>query len=276
MAAKKTNPAKPHRDMEDNTYWFVFIGNSILLAKSADGTLSVPLSTSAPTPLHPWTHVQELPTLGGTPCRAYRIETVDGINGLAPVGLRESYYHLPRPFYDMAGKAYELLYWDTCTRFCGCCGGGMAWSTVISKRCNECGKEVWPQVSPAIIVRITRHDRVPEGEILLVHARNFRRNEMYGLVAGFVETGESAEDCVRREVAEEVHLQVRDIKYFGSQSWPYPCGIMLGFTAEYDGGDLQLQHEELSRGGWFAKDKLPPIPDKMSIARRLIDDWIEN
>ena len=142
-------------------------------------------------------------------------------------------------------------------------------TTVISKQCTNCGREVWPQVNPAIIVRIRRGD-----EILLVHAKNFRRNEMYGLVAGFVETGETLEECVRREVAEEVGLEIDNIQYFGSQPWPYPSGIMIGFTADYVSGQMHLRAEELSRGGWFDRHHLPPIPDKMSIARQLIDDYL--
>jgi NAD+ diphosphatase len=107
-------------------------------------------------------------------------------------------------------------------------------------------------------------------EMLLVHARNFRTN-FYGLVAGFVETGESLEDAVRREVKEETGLTISDLKYFSSQPWPYPCGIMIGFTARYAGGEIQLQAEELSAGGWFSRDKLPTLPQKLSIARKLID-----
>ena len=144
-------------------------------------------------------------------------------------------------------------------------------STDISKVCTICGKEIWPQVSPAIIVRIHKGD-----QIMLVHAKNFRRSEMYGLVAGFVETGETLEECVRREVKEEIGLSIKNIKYFASQPWPYPCGIMLGFTADYDSGEIHLQEEEIADARWVSKNNLPVIPDKMSIARRLIDDWLEN
>ena len=201
---------------------------------------------------------------------AYSLTTPpNDLDGYVTIGLRESWNVLPRPFYNMASKASELLYWDTNTHYCGVCGAPMKRVTSISKQCTHCGKEVWPQVSPAIIVRIRRGDK-----ILLVHAKNFRRSEMYGLVAGFVETGETLEDCVVREVKEEVGLQINNIRYFGSQPWPYPCGIMIGFTADYVSGDLRLQEEELNNAGWFDRQHLPPIPDKMSIARRLIDDYI--
>ena len=192
------------------------------------------------------------------------------MKNLVTVGLRESWFVLPVEFYNTASKASELLYWDTCTKYCGVCGAPMKRVTTISKQCTHCGKEVWPQVSPAIIVRIRRDD-----DILLVHAKNFRRSEMYGLVAGFVETGETLEECVKREVYEEVGLEIKNIHYFGSQPWPYPCGIMIGFTADYAGGELHVQEEELSSAKWFNRHNLPPIPDKMSIARRLIDNYIE-
>ncbi len=129
-------------------------------------------------------------------------------------------------------------------------------------------------MAPAIIVRIHRIGSDGEDQILLVHARNFRRSEMYGLVAGFVETGETLEECVKREVYEETHLHIQNIRYFASQPWPFPCGIMIGFTADYAGGEVQVQEEELSRAAWFTRDHLPKIPDKLSIARRLIDDWL--
>lgn len=251
------------------TYWFVFISNTLLLQHDSMG-YHVPCSENPPFPLKEWTPVQELSTLEGKPCMAYSLTTPpNDLDGYVTIGLRESWNVLPRPFYNMASKASELLYWDTNTHYCGVCGAPMKRVTSISKQCTHCGKEVWPQVSPAIIVRIRRGDK-----ILLVHAKNFRRSEMYGLVAGFVETGETLEDCAVREVKEEVGLQINNIRYFGSQPWPYPCGIMIGFTADYVSGDLRLQEEELNNAGWFDRQHLPPIPDKMSIARRLIDDYI--
>lgn len=270
------------------TYWFVFVGNSLLLRKDPEKEIfSVPLCEEAPFALKSWTYVQELPELNGHPCKSFQLTVPPtDIDGYETVGLRESYAKLPLDMYHMASKASELIFWNSNTQYCGVCGAPMKRDTVISKRCTNCGKEVWPQVAPAIIVRIKKpavisqegNDRgqvIEPEKILLVHAKNFRRSEMYGLVAGFVETGETLEDCVRREVQEEVGLKVKNIQYFGSQPWPYPCGIMIGFTADYDGGEITLQEEELSNARWFAKDSMPPIPDKMSIARKLIDDWLD-
>ena len=235
------------------TYWFVFIGNALLL-ECDNKDYHVPCSPTPPFPMKEWTPRQELPLLNGVPCIAYSLSVPpEDMKGLVTVGLRESWAILPGEFYDVAGKAAELLYWDSNTRYCGICGAPMKRATTISKQCTNCGKEVWPQVSPAIIVRIRRGD-----DILLVHAKNFRRSEMYGLVAGFVETGETLEQCVKREVSEEVGLEITNIR----------------FTANYMSGELNLQEEELSNAGWFNRNHLPPIPDKMSIARKLIDDYI--
>jgi NAD+ diphosphatase len=107
----------------------------------------------------------------------------------------------------------------------------------------------------------------------MVRARNFR-GTYYGLVAGFLEAGETLEECVHREVMEETGIRIKNLKYFGSQPWPYPSGVMIGFTAEYESGDIKLQDEELCAGAFFDRDNLPEIPRKMSLARTLIDDWI--
>lgn len=142
--------------------------------------------------------------------------------------------------------------------------------TSISKRCINCGKEIWPSLATAIIVAITRGE-----EILLIQSRNFTANYM-GLVAGFVETGESLEECVHREVLEETGLKIKNLSYFASQPWPYPSGLMVGFKAEYDSGQLCLQRSELRKGGWYRYDALPEIPGPMSLARILIDDWLRS
>ena len=145
----------------------------------------------------------------------------------------------------------------------------MVMDTDISKKCPNCGKTIWPQLATAIIVLINRGD-----DLLLVHAKNFK-TDFYGCIAGFVETGESLEEAVRREVWEEASISIKSLRYFKSQPWPYPCGLMVGFFAEYDGGGLKLQESELSRGNWFNKNNLPTIPEKLSLARMLIDKWLE-
>lgn len=241
------------------TYYYAFCQGDILL--DAEG--NIPFGVSAPFEVKPWQRVTTL-HIGERECEIIRLD--------APIPgqmhpLRTTFSLLPPEDYRIAGKAAELLYWDSTSRFCGCCGAPMRWKTEISKGCTGCGKELWPQLATAIIVRVTRGD-----EILLVHANNFR-GRFFGLVAGFVETGETLEQCVEREVWEETHLRIKNIRYFASQPWPFPCGLMIGFTADYAEGELHLQRSELGGGGWFRRDNLPEIPDRASIARRLIDDW---
>ena len=191
-----------------------------------------------------------------------------GSEGLHPVDLRASFDLLPLTDYLRAGKAAELLYWQEHHRYCGKCGTELEPKTELCRWCPTCKTELWPQLSPAVIVLIHRGD-----EILLVRSRTFR-GSYYGLVAGFVEFGESLEECVRREIREETQLEVDDIRYFGSQPWPYPQGLMVGFTARYKSGQLRLQADELATGGWFNVHHLPTIPKPLSMARKLIDNYV--
>lgn len=253
------------------TYYFVFCKDDLMLERLSDDTYTIPCQEEPPTEVKPWTTIMNISPLDDIAVKTYRIDMpVTNHPRYEMCGLRASYYKLSKELYLKAGKCQEILYWDQNTKFCGVCGGMMKLHTDISKRCEQCGKEVWPQLATAVIVLIRHEDKV-----LLVHARNFR-GDHYGLVAGFVETGETLEEAVRREVMEETGIQITNIRYFGSQPWPYPCGLMIGFTADYVEGDIHLQKEELTAGAWFTKDNLPNIPGKMSIARQLIDDWLNN
>lgn len=214
--------------------------------------------------------------------------------------LRQAMAVLPPHLAALAAKCSEIVHWHTQSRYCGLCGAPTAWKTVISKVCTQCGHEQWPHIHTAVIVRITRtapssaaggiHGNEASGsaaslveeigsaawpvqEILMVRARNFR-GPYYGLVAGFLEAGETLEQCVRREVLEETGLTIRDLRYHSSQVWPFPSQLMVAFTARYAGGTLRPQPEEIADAGWYAPDRLPPLPPSPSVARRLIDEWL--
>ena len=257
----------------EKSYYFVFCKESLLLEKQQDGSFSIPLQQEPPTEVKPWTQLLTIaPMNDGTHVKAYTVDYPPQENErYLLVPLRQSYYKLTEELYLKAGKCAELTYWDKNTRFCGVCGGNMHLHTDISKRCEQCGKEVWPQLSPAVIVLIHRG---PD-EIFMAKGRNFRC-DFYGLIAGFVETGETLEEATRREVMEETGLSITNLRYFGSQPWPYPCGLMVGFEADYDSGTPHLQREELLNGGWFHRDHLPQLPEKLSIARQLIDHWLNS
>ena len=250
-------------------YWFIFCKSEILLEKIPDGKYTIPLQEDAPLDAAaPLGDIHNITPLGTTPVKTYNTQAVTTDGHYELCGLRASYNKLPYELYMKAGKCAEILYWDANTQYCGKCGGKMKLHTDISKVCTNCGREIWPQLSTAIIVLIHRGD-----DVLLVHANNFK-GHYYGLVAGFVETGENLEQAVAREVMEETGLTIKNLRYFGSQPWPYPCGLMVGFHADYDGGEIHLQRSELGDGGWFNKGALPEIPEKLSIARKLIDDWL--
>ncbi len=184
------------------------------------------------------------------------------------IGLRESWGMLSPKEWNIAAKGAELAHFMRTNRFCGTCGTSLVKASDISRRCPVCGREFFPSLSPAVIVLVTRGE-----EALLVHAKSFRR-PFYALVAGFVETGETIEECVAREIYEETSLHVTDIRYFGSQSWPFPSQLMLGFTARYASGTLRWADGELSDGGFFTRDNHPLLPSLPSISRRLIDAWL--
>ena len=259
-AASPLQSTPPKGERRGGRY-FLFCQGDILLTK--EGT--IPCGDTPPIELKPWERVTELQ--GGQVVIVSLSHPVTDREDLQMMPLRKSFHVLSAEDYQLAGKCAELVYFHQNSKFCGVCGGEMRWQTEISKQCKECGKELWPSLATAIIVRVTRGD-----EILMVHAHTFR-DRHYGLVAGFVETGETLEECVQREVWEETHLRVTNIRYFASQPWPYPSGLMVGFTADYLSGEIELQKTELSDGGWYKRDSLPYLPDPSSIAYRLIMDW---
>lgn len=250
-------------------YWFLFHEGKLLLQKTAAG-YTIPCGEKAPLAIT--NPLFEAGNWNNTPCKTTEIEaeTFPAEHNFQWIGLRETYDFIPLQAYRVAGKAFELLFWDKNSRFCPACGTPTLPDTAISKKCPHCGKIIFPQVSPAILVLIHRG-----AEALLVHARNFKK-PFHGLVAGFVETGETLEECIRREVHEETTLEITNIRYFGSQEWPYPSQLMIGFEADYVSGEICFADHELTEGGFFSRDNLPTLPQKLSLARKMIDSWLES
>lgn len=171
----------------------------------------------------------------------------------------------------IAMRGVQMLEWDRTHRFCGHCGTPTAQMPgERAKRCPACGLSVYPRISPAMMALVVRGEHV-----LLGRGVNFPRGR-YSALAGFVEAGESLEDCVIREVREETNIEVGRMRYFASQSWPFPNSLMIAFTAEYAGGDLQHDPKELADAQWFHIDELPPMPPVgVSISRSLIEDTVQ-
>lgn len=183
--------------------------------------------------------------------------------------LRPMYGLMPEEQFRMSGKGLQMIHWHEHSRYCPMCGTTTEHFLDNATKCPSCGYEIFPMIAPAAIVLVEKGD-----EILMVRAKNFR-SDNYGLVAGFLEVGETLEECVERELMEEVGIKVKNIKYFGNQPWPFPSGLMVGYTAEYESGQIRLQEEELTDGGFFHYSNLPKLPGKMSIARKMIDHFLD-
>ena len=181
--------------------------------------------------------------------------------------LRQAGASLPDGQRQLAAKGIELLEWHANSSFCPRCGSKTHRQTPISRKCNNCSQEFFAPVSAAVLVLIRKDDTA-----LLVHAKNFSQ-PFYGLVAGFVETGESLEECVRREVREETSLEILNIRYFGSQPWPFPAQLMIGFTADWKSGEINLADNELTDAKFFSSNNLPMLPTPPSLARKMIDHF---
>ncbi|WP_414584133.1 NAD(+) diphosphatase [Scytonema sp. PCC 10023] len=251
------------------SWWFGFVGNKLLVR--AEGKVSeIPkLITLAEIGLEP-VRTQFLGTLDGQPCYSAELPTdVIAPDGMTLQGLRELYGTLDEDLYALCGRAIQIVEWDRTHQYCGHCATPTTQlSHERAKRCPNCGLVNYPRLSPAIIVLVSRGE-----ELLLARAPRFPPG-MYSVLAGFVEPGESLEETVVREVREEVGIEVKDIRYFGSQPWPFPNSLMIGFTATYASGDIVIEPQELVEAGWFSKHNLPQIPPKLSIARKLIDSFV--
>jgi NAD+ diphosphatase len=186
--------------------------------------------------------------------------------------LREAALNILAPdLFHIAGKALQIINWDKNNQFCSRCGKNLTVSsTERAKNCEDCQLHFYPRLSPCIIVLIKRGK-----EILLARSPHFTQN-MYGLLAGFIEPGESVEHAVEREVMEEVGIKIKNIRYHFSQPWPFPDSLMLGFTADHAAGEITIDGVEIEDAGWFTADNLPAIPASISIARKLIDSFIHH
>jgi NAD+ diphosphatase len=260
----------PPEGQEESAWWFAFVGDSLLVHVD---------SPVVRLPFLP--HLSELGLVsirqhylgrfGRKSC--YGAQLAEGSvppPGMALEGLRQVYGRIGEDLFWVAARAIQIVDWDRTHRFCGRCGLPMKErETERAKECPGCGLLHFPRLAPAIIVRIERGR-----EILLARSKHFPSG-LYSVLAGFVEPGETLEEAVIREVREEVGIVIKDIRYFGSQPWPFPHSLMIGFTATYESGQIVLEDPEVEEAGWFTSDHLPTLPGKISIARKLIDSFLE-
>ena len=189
--------------------------------------------------------------------------------GFSLLGLRTLVEAFDEETFAVAGRASHVLDWATTSRFCGRCGTPT--ERVAHERCMKCPRcalALYPRIAPAVIVLVRR------GEQALL-ARNARFPlPFYSTLAGFSDVGETLEDTVVRELREEVGVCVKSPRYVGSQPWPFPNSLMIAFTAEWESGDIVVDQDEIAEAAWFSRDQLPMVPPPISIARRMIDAWV--
>jgi NAD+ diphosphatase len=250
-------------------WWFAFRGGELLLHVDADVETAIPRVTDLSELSLAPNRATFLGELDGSHVYAVELpDTVEPPRGLTFRALRQLYGVVDEQLFNLAGRASQILEWERTHRFCGRCGTETEYATTErAKRCPACGHLSFPRLSPAVITLVERGD-----EVLL--ARHTRTTDgTYALLAGFVEPGESMEEAVRREIREETGVHVDRIAYFGSQPWPFPHQLMIGFTAQYASGDIEVDGEEIADAHWFSAHALPKVPMKLSIARKLIDAY---
>ncbi len=268
-----------------DTFWFICQGSSIVVKEAAIGIvtekslgiengLSVPQAKAIEavgiTPSITPTKTQFLGYLRDRGCAAVELTKLAKLpEGYQLRSLRSLYGELSEDLFAIAARAVQIIEWDRTHQYCGQCAAPMdQLPNQRAKRCPNCDLRQYPKLSPAVIMLIHKGD-----EVLLARAPRFRAG-LYSVLAGFVEPGESLEETVAREVREEVGIEIKNIRYFGSQPWPFPKSLMIGFIAEYDSGTLTLDPVEIEAAEWFPKHNLPPVPGPLSIARKLINWFI--
>lgn len=250
-----------------NICWFVFQNDRLLLATPGDANRLV---------------FSELVVgIESAIVRQYQLTTFDAYDifcaelsndyqlpsTMEAVPLRKALEILGQDWYTIAVKAYMIITWDKNHQFCGRCGSDTTHRTGTFERiCSLCEITFYPRISPSIIVCITNQDR-----ILMARSYHFPAG-VYGMIAGFVEPGESVEDAVHREVLEEVGITVSNLEYFGSQAWPFPDSLMIAFTGKYSTGEIDINNDEIEAAGWYRYDELPGRPSSsVSISGKLLD-----
>lgn len=257
-ASQPAEPASPH------AWCFAFVQRELLLPDA-------PAAGFQPLDVSPFlaqaTARHYLGRLAEVDCWAVSLH--EPPPGWQPRPLRSAMQSLVPVLGALAGRAAQVLEWDRSHRFCGVCGTPTALQAGERARiCPACQHTAYPRLSPAMMALVWR-----PGELLLARSPHYAAG-MYSALAGFVEAGESLEDCVHREVAEEVAVTVQDLRYYGSQSWPFPHSLMVAFTARWVGGEIVPQPGEIEHAQWFAIDALPGIPPRFSIAGHLIRDTV--
>lgn len=257
-------------DIEDvSAHRFLFLQGALVVLRDGD---SARLPDAAYRDL-PIGSLHSVGVLDGRACHMGELLATDLPEGFEAVPLRQLFNLLPESLLAVAGRAQQLLDFARSHRFCGACGhANEMFDEGRARRCPACGQVAYPRLAPAMMALIKRDG--PNGrELLLAHGARFP-GVIYSALAGFVEPSESVEDCLHREVFEEVGVRVKNLRYFGSQCWPFPHSLMIAFVADWASGEIVADPAEILDAAWFPIDALPPLPHQITIARRLINATI--
>ena len=264
---------EPPTDISEPVLWFAFRQYDLLVYNNKTSYQLPQLINLQEIGLQP-NSTQYLGKLGEQHCFSADMPKMPAPpKGMRYLHLRRLFQKLPDPHFQVALSTVQVVDWDRHNQFCGRCGTPMKKRPPERvKACPNCQLTRYPRYSPAIIVAV-----IKDGDkILLANHRRYA-SKLYTVLAGFVEPGETAEEAVHREIREEVGLKVKNVRYFGSQPWPFPDSLMLAFIAEYAGGELSLEDEEIAHADWFTADNLPQVPPRgLSVSRGLIDWFVES
>lgn len=256
----------PPDKVADTAIWFLYREHKLLI-KERDEKHPFPTTGDLHEMKIPCIQRQYLGSLDGRHCYTAELSALTQLSdGYTFIGTRDIFNTFHEDIIQVAGLANQLIDWSKKHRYCGTCGNATEdKEDERAKICRACGSIYYPRLSPAIIVAVYK-----DNQILLANSKRFPI-KFYSTLAGFVEPGETLEECIKREVLEEVGITLKNIRYFGSQPWPFPDSLMIAFTAEFAGGEIRVDDAEIADAGWFTPDSLPLIPPKISIARKLID-----
>jgi NAD+ diphosphatase len=249
--------------------WFLIQNQSIFLLEHREATDRIPRGAVPSSFLGKVENIVHFGTYLGVPCWAATADPdLEPPAGFVRERLAPGQVQLSDDLLSLSGLAQQATHWEATSWHCPCCGEPtVAIRGERGKRCLRCKYDHYPHLHPAVIVLIRDGDRV------LLTRKSFWAKGRYGLVAGFVDIGESLEAAARREIREEVGVEVRDLQYVASQYWPFPSQLMIGFVATYAGGEVRPDPTELEDACWFSVEDLPDLPGKHSIARFILDHY---
>lgn len=259
---------QPPTHPEDRCLWVYTSDSQVQVRHGSDTTI---FSRSSPEQSgYTVQYIQYLGHLESTPCYAVEISpSLETSREKEFFGVRELFGKIPDAEVAVAGQAVQIIDYDRSSQFCGRCGAtNQQLTTERAKCCPQCNLITYPRLSPAIIVIVKN-----ESSILLVQTKHAPQGR-FSPVAGFVEPGETIEHAVHREVMEETGITITNVRYFASEPWPFPNSLMIGFVADYAGGEVTPDGFEIETAGWFDRDQIPESPLKISIGRSLIDWWM--